>query len=313
MTSGTPAQMERLPSLTAVRYFSVAARVENFTLAARELCVTQGAVSRMIQALEADLGVELFERHGRRIRLTAEGRAYDEAVGRGLRLIADASAELRRAVADRPLTLMVNTGFASLWLVPRLGDFRQRHPEIEVHLIDGMAVDAEKARDLPLAIRFGLPPWPGFVHARLPLVTRLGVVCAPGLLAHCPVGTPQDLPGRPLLTFTADRRDPWQDYFGHFGMAVPDLGQSPRFFQLLMLREAAISGLGFALVPLFLFEADLQAGRLVQALEHTVEVPQGYYLTHLEGADKNAKVRQFLQWLTRQAEAVARRWAQGGA
>jgi LysR family transcriptional regulator, glycine cleavage system transcriptional activator len=289
--------MDRLPSLTAVRYFEVAARLQSFTAAAGELHVTQGAVSRMIQSLEQQLGARLFERNGRWITLTPAGRTYHGKISEALNQIATAGRLLRKSAEDETLSLIVNVGFATLWLVPNLADFRRKHPKIQVDILSGEASEQEHGRQAQMVIRYGSPPWTGFVATRLPVGPMLGVVCSPTLKGTEGVNQLADLLDKPLLSYTASRRDPWQDFMGHFGLQVPDLGQAPRFYQLLMLREAAISGLGFALVPLFLFEQDIQAGRLIQAIPQTYRSEQGYYLTHRPGADHDLKVQSFKKWL----------------
>lgn len=292
--------MDRLPSLTAVRYFAVAARLLSFTAAARELNVTQGAVSRMVQALEQELGTPLFARNGRFITLTPAGEQYSAAVSAALRAIEAASNAVRQTTANEPLSLVVTTGFATRWLVSRLAEFASLHPDIHVNILGNDPDDAGYGGRAHMVIRYGVPPWSGSVATRLPL-GALGVVCAPQLVALAPLTGPQDLVGRPLLTHTAGELDLWHEYFAHFGLDVPDLGQAPRFNQLLMLAEAAISGLGFALVPLFLYEAELKSGRLVQAIPQVLDASRGYFITHVQGADNDRKLQLFKKWLVSRA------------
>lgn len=292
--------MDRPPSLNAVRYFSVAARLRSFTAAARELNVTQGAVSRMVQSLEHDLGVALFSRNGRFIALTPAGESYHASVSTALDAIAAASNAVRRSSSHDPLSLVVTTGFATRWLVSRLSEFASLHPDIQVNILGNDPEDTSYGPRAHMVIRYGSPPWRGGVATRLPLGT-LGVVCAPELVSMAPLTGPADLVGRPLLSHTAGELDLWHEFFAHFGLDVPDMGQAPRFNQLLMLAEAAISGLGFALIPLFLYEAELRSGRLVRAIPQVTESSRGYYITHVRGAESDRKIRIFKAWLMHRA------------
>ncbi len=289
--------IERLPSLKAVRYFASAARLQSFTAAATELHITQAAVSRMIQTLEEELGVQLFDRKGRWISLSPAGEAYYKRVSEGLALIASASSLARMGRDTGVLTLVVNRGFATLWLVRHLSDFKQQHPQIQITLLDD---DADgRGRDNPgrVMIRFGSPPWPGDIATRLPVGPSIGAVCAPSLLTGKRLRHPKDLAQLSLLSYAVGKYDRWGEFFDHFGLPPPDLERGTRFYQLLTLREAALSGLGAALVPLFLFEEDLLSGRLVKAIPQTMETVDGYYITHAKGADSEGKVRSFKRWL----------------
>ena len=289
--------LPRLPSLKAVHYFATAAQLQSFTAAGVQLHVTQAAVSRMIQSLEQELGVQLFDRRGRWIRLTDAGQAYHHKVREGLALIAQASQQLRQGRNSGTLTLVVNRGFATLWLVRHLSDFQRLHPQIRITLLDEEA--GVQAREDPAAImiRFGSPPWPGESATRLPVGPKIGVVCAPGLLGGKTLRDAKSLTRLPLLSYAGGRHDRWAEFFREFGLPPPDLERSTRFFQLLALREAALSGLGLALVPLFLFGEDLASGRLVQAIAQTMTPRDGYYLTHAKGVDSEDKVRSFKRWL----------------
>lgn len=293
--------MNRLPSLNAVRYFAAAARLQSFTAAAQELNVTQGAISRMVQALEQDLGVQLFIRNGRYIALTATGQTYYEEVSAALDRIGAASKQVQRTMKNETLALIVNSGFATRWLVPRLPEFQRSHPDIHVEILASEADESIQGQQAPITIRLGTPPWGGCVVTRLPMGSTFGVVCSPRLRDSHDLKQPQDLLGLPLLAHSSASRDFWQEYFESFGLSRPDLGQTPRFHQLLMLAEAAISGMGFAVVPLFLFEPELRSNRLVQAIPHTLESQRGYFITHPRGADHDRKVQVFKKWLLSQA------------
>lgn len=299
--------MQRLPSLKAVNYFAVAARLQSFTAAARELFVTQAAVSRMIQSLEEELGMQLFERKGRWISLTPAGQAYHRAVSEGLDLIAAASAQARQCRDTGVLTLVANRGFASLWLVRHLSDFKQQHPQVYLTLLDDGANPQARSDAAEVTIRFGSPPWAGEVAARLPVGPEIGVVCVPSLLAGQHLNHPKDLSTLPLLSYAGGRYDRWGEFFRHFEEPAPDLAHSTRFIHLLTLREAALSGLGIALVPLFLFEEDLASGRLVLAIPQTMESADGYYITHAKGADKDGKVLSFKRWLLARTRSHVKR------
>ncbi|MEG0938894.1 LysR substrate-binding domain-containing protein [Comamonas sp.] len=292
----------RIPSLTAVRYFSVAARLLSFTGAAQELHVTQAAVSRMVQTLEQDLGVALFQRSGKFIRLTPAGLAYYQEVSEALAKILQASQTARRSAQEETLSLIVNTGFAIRWLVPRLPDFQRLYPHIHVDILASEADALESQRPVHLSIRLGGQSAAGHSVTRLNVGDDFGVVCSPALLSYKKVAAPADLIGQPLLAHTNPTRDFWAEYFADVGLGSLDMGQAPRFHQLLMIAEAAISGLGFALVPLFLFQEELKSGRLVQVFTQTHRPQQGYCLVQSKESEKDHKVNGFKQWLLKTAE-----------
>ena len=289
----------RLPSLNAVRSFAAAGRLLSFTAAAQELNVTQGAVSRMVQALETELGVQLFERHGRSISLTAAGAAYHREISDALARIATASRSVRGYERAGVLSLSVLPTLAMRWLVPRLQAFQRAHPDIQVDLAAGDGPVDFAADRIDMAIRHGAPPWPGATAARM-MTEDVGVVCAPDLPGARGLAGPADLVGRPLLQHTT-RPDGWRRYFEHFGLTAPDLAQVPGFEHLFMLAEAAASGMGMALMPLFLVRTELAAGRLIQPIAEILRPEQAYYILHRPGAERARKVRIFKTWLLRQA------------
>jgi len=290
---------DRLPSLNAVRSFAAAGRFLSFTAAARALNVTQGAISRMVQALETELGVQLFERHGRTITLTAAGVAYHREISDALARIAAASRSVRGFERAGILSLSVVPTLAMRWLVPRLQAFQRAYPDIQVDLIAGDGPIDFAADRVDMAVRHGAPPWPGATAARM-MAEKVGVVCAPHLPGAGGFTGPADLVGRPLLRHTT-RPDGWLHYFEHFGQRAPDLSQAPGFEHLFMVAEAAASGMGLALMPLFLVRTELTTGRLIQPIAETLQPETAYYILHRPGAERTHKVRLFKAWLLRQA------------
>ncbi len=231
--SGRTPSPDRLPSLKAVQYFAAAARLQSFTAAGAELHVTQAAVSRMIQSLEEDLGLQLFDRRGRWISLTAAGKAYHQQVSQGLALIASASNQLRRGRESGKLTLVANRGFATLWLVRHLSDFKRHYPQMQITLLDEEA--GAQARDDPAAvmIRFGAPPWPGEVATRLPVGPVIGVVCAPGLVAGKPLRHPDELARLPGWPMPAGVTTAGANFSGISACRRPNWNEAPDFSSCL--------------------------------------------------------------------------------
>ncbi|WP_051247666.1 transcriptional regulator GcvA [Inquilinus limosus] len=296
---------DRLPSLSGIRSFAAAGRHLNLTAAAEELGVTQGAVSRAVQALEAELGMPLFRRAGRGIELTPAGAAYHARVTDALAQIAAATRALRRPEREGILSLSVLPTFALRWLVPRLPRFHVRHPDIQVDLSASEETVDFGADPIDLALRNGTGSWPG-AEATLLMNETVGVFCAPELLRRRgAIAGPADLRDHRLLVHTT-RPAAWAEYFASLGLAPPDVSGSPGFEHFFMLAEAAAAGMGLALLPLFLTRGDVAAGRLVQPLDHTMRPATAYYLLHAPGQGSIRKIRLFRDWLIAEvAEAEA--------
>lgn len=291
----------RTPSLRAIHYFSVAARKLSFSAAADELHVTQGAVSRMIQSLERDLGVTLFVR-GRNVSLTPEGERYAERIKVALKLINDANQSVREDIYATKLSMAVTTAFAMRWLVSRLPEFQERYPEVALEVIGDDPDDLALMRRAQVLIRFGAPPWPGEISTPIPL-GRMGVVCSPEVHAKCTVNSAADLLDQKLLAHTYHGLDLWPEFFENLGVKYSPSQLLPSFNRLLMLAEAAITGQGYALVPLHLFRNELRTGRLVQAIPEAFNLSRGFYFCHERGSEQDPRISSFKRWLI----AAARR------
>lgn len=292
----------RAPSLDLLRGFEAAARQSSFTLAARELFLTQSAVSRQVKALEDDLGVALFKRRHRAIRLTAAGQRLYRATDEALRLLADAAADLREGAGHRPVTVSCSVGFASLWLVPRLAEFREAQPGIDLRIdANNRLIDLDR-EGIDLAVRYGPP------EIAPPGATRLFgeevfPVCAPSLAAPParPLARPEDLRHHVLLHFGSDDSAlpsaSWSMWTEAMGLRRFQSAGSLRFSQYDQVIQAALEGQGVALAIGALVRRHLRAGRLVAPFEQRFASPRGYYLLSSARGRRRSEVRAFADWL----------------
>src|SRR5450631_1387023 len=260
--------MSRLPpSLDLLRGFDAAARHLSFTRAAAELFLTQSAVSRQVQALEAHLGQALFERRHRSIRLTEAGRTLFRATGEAMRLLSDAAADIR-AGASRSVTVTCTMGFASLWLVPRLMDFRAECPDIDIRIApDNRLVDIDREQ-VELAVRYG-PADLAPAGARRLFGEEVYPVCAPGLrgIGGQPLDVPGDLRHHVLLEQEhagADRpAGSWTMWLEAMGLQRMKAAATLRFSHYDQLIQAAIDSQGVALGISPLVRRHIASRRLV--------------------------------------------------
>jgi LysR family glycine cleavage system transcriptional activator len=290
----------RLPSLNAVRSFDAAARHLSFTLAARELCVTQGAVSRMVQALEAELGVALFLRLGRNLELSSAGAAYHPLIMDALERIAAATRSVRHLDGGGVLSISVLPTFAMRYLVPRLPKFQQKHPDILVDITTAERLVNFVNEPIDVGIRYGRGQWPN-TEATLFMPEDVGVFCAPSLLQQGPpLRGPKDLSGHRLLQHST-RPEAWARYFAANDLAPPDLTRSPAFEHFFMIIEATAAGMGVAVLPEFLVADELASGRLVRPYDATFRNEGAYYIVHAPGAGRTRKIRLVKEWLLEEA------------
>ena len=303
----------RLPPLKALQAFEAASRYLSFTRAAEELHVTPAAVGQQVKLLEHQLGVALFRREGRQLRLTNAGQACVPE-------LRDAFAKMRTAV-DRALeghsrgvlTLTVEPTFASRWLVRRLEDFREEHPEIDVRLDASPRITDLARGGFDAGIRYGAGRYPGLCVDKL-FDEEVFPVCSPRLLEQTggrpPLRRLQDLAHRTLLheDMTGDPHDPWPDWetwLRAAGVSDVDPTRGPRFSQCNMLIDAAIAGQGVALTGHVLAADDLAAGRLVRPFgaELTTRIEFAYYLVTSPDGSARPKVAAFREWVMTRAQS----------
>jgi LysR family glycine cleavage system transcriptional activator len=290
---------DRLPPLTALRAFEAAARHLNFSRAAEELHVTHGAVSHQMKALEAHLGLSLFKRQGRAMRLTDAGQLLHEHVREALQHLKRGVAALHDTARGEVLTVTTTPAFATRWLLPRLADFQAAHPEIVVNLRATQTLTDFAREGVDLAIRYGPGMWPGLAAEKL-LDEEIFPVCSPGFRGGELPTQPAELTETMLLR---DARQPWRDWFLSVGLDWPEPSRGPVYDDASLLLQAAAGGLGVALARGALAQAELAAGRLVRLFRDSARASFAYYVVHPAGALDVPKVAAFRAWLGRQVAA----------
>lgn len=286
--------MARQLPLNALRAFESSARHLSFTRAARELNVTQAAVSQQVRALEDRLGARLFTRLPRGLAMTDEGMALLPVVSDAFGRIDAVLTQFEGGRFHEVLTLGVVGTFAVGWLMPRLNRFRAAHPFVELRLLTHNNLVDFGAEGFDFAIRFGDGNWPGTQAAAL-LEAPLSVLCAPELAER--LRAPRDLAGQTLLR--SYRRDEWALWFAQAELPAAAV-RGPVFDSSRLMVEAAMQGAGVALAPACMFERELQSGRLVRAFE--LEVSTGsYWLTWLKSKRLTPAMQAFRTWIAAEA------------
>jgi len=296
--------LRRLPSLNALKAFEAAARHESFTKAADELAVTQGAVSHQVKALEAELGLRLFNRERQRLVITDAGRGYLEVVRDAFDRLAVGTNRLLQLQRTGALTVTTSPNFASKWLVHRLGRFVEAHPEINLR-VSASPHHIDFAReDIDVAVRHGDGQWSGLSALRL-CAEELFPVCSPKFLhGRNALRTPEDL-ARHTLLHVNDRRD-WSRWLEAAGSAAADVDRGPIFSQASMAIDAAVDGQGIALARTALAAWDLRAGRLVRPFTIALKAPYAYWIVCPKSTADLPKIATFRNWLLAEAAEDAR-------
>jgi LysR family glycine cleavage system transcriptional activator len=297
--------MVAYPPLKAVRYFEAAARHLSFSRAAEELSVTHSAISHQIKALEGWLGVPLFERGTRQVALTDAGRRFLPPIRSGLLQIAEAAREVSTATRGGPIVVSVLPSVAAKWMVPKLHDFRARHPDIDVRISATSRVETIGDGDIDIAIRFGRGTWTG-VTSELLLANDLFPVCSPKLpAADKPLKEPRDLLQYPLLSdsdYSGANYDFWRDWLLAAGIEDARYRPGLSFNVSNLLMQAAVDGLGVAMGNTMLAGEDLRQGRLIRPFDLTVWPDSGFYVVYAKSALQRPKIKAFRDWLFDQVE-----------
>ncbi|XHE14819.1 LysR family transcriptional regulator [Agrobacterium deltaense] len=278
--------------LNGLRAFEASARHLSFTRAAIELCVTQAAVSQQVKGLEKRLGVSLFQRLPRGLKITAEGEALLPTVTSSFDQMATTLDRIEAGQVRELLFLGVVGTFAVGWLLPRLKAFQKQHPFIDVRVSTNNNRVDMAAEGLDFAIRFGQGSWHGTDAFRL-FEAPLSPLCTPKLAET--LKSPADLVEATLLR--SYRSDEWATWFATAGVApVAQVNAGIVFDTSLGMMEAALQGLGVALAPPSMFSRHLSSGAIVQPFPITISLGS-YWLTRLQSKPQTAAMQAFSDWM----------------
>jgi DNA-binding transcriptional LysR family regulator len=289
-----------LPSIASLMALEALDRLGSASAAAEDLSLTQGAISRQLQTLEAQMGVQLLLRDRKQLRLSPAGRDYVRQVRSALEQIAQASLKLRANPLGGTLNLAILPAFGVHWLAPRLADFAKAHPEVTVNLSTRLRPFDFDAEGFDAAIHFGARDWPGAEHLLL-MAEEVLPVCAPGFLA-APPEQPDALLGYPLLLLES-RPGAWHRWMSQQGLAVA-IPRGMVFDQFSTMSQAAIHRLGIALLPTFLAEPEIEAGRLVVAWGAPQRSTGSYWLVWPRNRPARPALASFRDWLAGQVPAT---------
>lgn len=290
----------KIPSTAALVAFESAARHQSFTKAADELALTQSAVCRQIAGLEEFLGIELFRRSRRGVKLTEAGLAYSRKVAAQLDAVERDTLAAMGQQGAQGLELAVVPTFATQWLVPRLKEFQRLHPEVTVHLTNRTRPFLFADTSFDAAIYFGDGDWSG-TEAHYLMPEEPLPVCSPELLGGRTQFAATELANLPLLQ-QSTRPYAWRQWFAAQGLNVPRDMSGPRYELFSMLAQAAMHGMGVALIPPFLIQRELDAGLLVPAHPAALlSSDRAYRLMIPERKAESAALRAFRDWLLQAA------------
>lgn len=294
-----PNSRRLVPPTNLLVAFLAVSRSLSVSRAAEELNLTQSAVSRQVQQLEDLLGVKLFERVKKRLVATNVGRSYAAELHPALERIRAATLKTAIRSDGNILNFAILPTFGSRWLIPRLPAFQRAYPNYTIHLSTTLEVFDFETQEFDAAIHFGRPDWPG---AQLDLLMGEVVipVCSADYAEQAGLRTKADLSGCTLLQIIT-QRDPWADFFAQFGLPRQQMRLGPSFQLYSMMIQAAIQGMGVALIPDFLVQGELDAGLLVAPLPMSMRIDANYYLAYPEHSRALPAFRSFRLWLLEEA------------
>lgn len=289
-----------VPPLDPLLAFEAAARNLSFTQAGAELFITQSAVSRQVQQLEAHLGVKLFERRTRALLLTQPGQLFYRAVKASLDILHDSARKLRGAPAANAVVVTTTPGFASLWLIPRLASFTSRHPGVDVRISAvNEIVDLARA-GVDLAVRYVSAE--NAAGGRRLFGETVFPVCSPQLAANAakPLAAPADLAHHVLLSLDDPRAAwlDWQLWFHALGLGDVQPAGMLHFSHYDQLIQSAVAGQGVALGRQPLVRRLLREKKLIAPFAQDVASSRAYFLIESAAAHTKPQVRAFATWLS---------------
>jgi len=283
-----------LPPLGPLRGFEAAARCGSFTKAARELHLTQTAISHQIRSLEAHLGQQLFDRSGQKLKLSDDGRRLQQLCTGFFDQLDTLCHEISSGSADlKPLRIALAPAFASRWLTARLPDFWAAH-KIQLDLIPSAKNADFQLENIDLGIRCGNGNWPGLTAEWL-MPVRETPLCASHLLSRAPLEQASDIQHHTLLH--EHNHNAWREWCNAQGLDHIDCSTGIICQDSIMLYDLILAGQGIGLGSALLVEKELKQGSLVAPFHSKISPEIGYYLLYRDGALRNPAVATFRQFV----------------
>lgn len=285
--------MSRQPPLNSLRFFEAAARLGSFVKAGDELRLTHGAVSRQIRLLEQSLGVDLFERRNRGVFLTPQGEHLWAAAQYAFEHLNTAMDALRKPVRHLPLVVSCEPTISMKWLIPRLGDFYRRHPDIQLHIFASGGPVAFQRDGVDVALRRNDFKWDAGVHVEKVCDEWVGPVCAPALLKRKQL----HLPAQRIL-HTSSRKSAWAGWRAVTNTTAAHTG-SQTYEHFYLTLQAAGAGLGVAIGSVFMAQEEIDSGRLVAPFGFVRDGSE-YCLLSMQPFEADPRRSAFLRWIREQ-------------
>jgi len=284
---------QSLPALNAVRIFEAAARLQNFTKAANEIHITQGAVSKQIKLLEQQLGCQLFIRTGPVLKLSDEGREFQAVAEESLSIIRRGTAKIRSRTAGTSLTVSLLPSFAHNWFLPNLASFEKTHPDISLRLAPSYhAIDLNLVSDIDIAIRLGRGDWPN-LHSLQVTEDELIPVCSPNIAQE--LNDLSDIKKQRLIVDSSPY-DEWHRWIAKAGLNY--IPKDNLYLDDVNLQlSAAVEGKGICLTRRSFATNYLASASLVQPFELSIYSNFNFYLVCPESRLNEIKIDAFYQWI----------------
>ncbi|RXZ38248.1 LysR family transcriptional regulator [Oxalobacteraceae bacterium CAVE-383] len=293
--------MRKIPPLNSIRAFEAAARLVSFTKAGQELNVTHGAISRQVAILEEWLGVTLFRRVNAHLVLTSAGKKLFDESSAALDRIAVAAMHISN-VNNAELTVSAPPTFTLRWLIPRFSTFQRRHLDLRVRLVTSLSPVDFSGKEYDIAIRGALEP-PDPATSRFFLTESILPVCHPDLLEKHALETPEDIAFHTLLTYSTEPYR-WDAWLANLDASHVRPAHTINFEQMYFTLQAAMEGLGIALVPYFLVIDDIAAGRLCTPFGSLGVQTRAYYANVDPNSDGHVARSAFIDWLEEEGRAT---------
>lgn len=290
-----------LPSISSLRALEALDRLGSASAVAEELSLTQSAISRQLQTLEQQMGCDIISRDRKRLSLTPAAQDYVVEIREALNRIAQASLRLQAAPLAGTMNLAILPTFGMRWLMPRLPEFSRLHPDVTINMSTQLVPFNFASEAFDAAIHFGTADWPGTQNLLLKHEQILPV-CAPSLLNGRQIKIPAEILSLPLLHIQT-RPKAWSDWFAMQGVATTPEDQTGTVYdQFATITQAALHGLGVALMPDYLVEQDIATGRLIALHPEPVDAKGAYYLVWPEARADAPALISFRDWLATKAQ-----------